>query len=66
MKVQRGPVIQYTITNNKVSFFISSTTKNTSKTLGISIIIYPNSQKVKQKLHQEKSGSLIGQWPFDS
>ena len=37
MKAPRGPGIQYTITNNKVYFSISSTTGSTYKTLRTSI-----------------------------
>ena len=65
MKVPRGPDIQYTITNNKVSFSISNTTGNTTETLGISIRIIPNSQVVKEKLHSEESCNLIGQELLD-
>ena len=54
MKVTRGPDIQYTTTNNKVSFSISSTTGNNSKTLEISITIIPIRQVVMEKLHLEK------------
>ena len=54
MKVTRGPDIQYTTTNNKVSFSISSTTGNNSKTLEISITIIPIRQVVTEKLHLEK------------
>ena len=61
MKVPRGPGVQYNIPNNKVSFSISSTTGNTSKTLGISTIIITKSLVVKEKLYLEKSTNLIGQ-----
>ena len=61
MKVPREPGIRYIITNKKVSFSISSTTGNTAKTLGISVINIPNSQVVNEKLHLEKSSNLIGQ-----
>ena len=41
-RVNKGPGIQYNIINNKVSFSVSNATGNTSKTLGISIILlYP-------------------------
>ena len=63
--VPRGQGIWYTITNNKVSFSISSTTGNNSKALGLSIIIIPNRQVVQEKLHSEKSCNLIDQWLFD-
>ena len=35
MKEPRGPSILYTIANKKISFSISSTIRNTSKTLGV-------------------------------
>ena len=57
MKIPEEQVYDTTI-NNKVSFSISITTDNTTKTLGISIIIIPNSQVVK-------SCNLIGQQFFD-
>ena len=61
MKVQQEQDTKYTITNSKVTFSISSTTGNASKTLGISIIIVPNSQVVKEELYSEKPCNLIGQ-----
>ena len=51
----------HTIIDNKVSFPIYSKTRNTWKTLGISIIITVNSQVVKKKLQLEKSCNLISQ-----
>ena len=44
----------------KVSFSISITAGNTSKILGISTIIIPNNQVVKEKLHLKKFCNLIG------
>ena len=55
MKVTRETGIRSTITNNKVSFSISSTTGKNSKTLRISIIMIPNSQVVDEKLYLKKS-----------
>ena len=69
MKVLKGPGIQYTVTNTKVSLSISSTTGNTYKTLVINqisqTIIISNSQVVKEKLRSEKSCNVIVRYLFD-
>ena len=62
VKVPRGPGTWYINTNNKVSYSISSTTGNNSKTLQMSIIIIP--KVVKEKLHLEKLCNLVGQCFF--
>ena len=68
MKVLKGPGIQYTVTNTKVSLSISSTTGNTYKTLVINqisqTIIISNSQVVKEKLRSEKSCNVIVRYLF--
>ena len=48
----------------EVFFSLSSTNGNNFKTLGISIIIIPNKEVVKEKLHSEKSCILICQIAF--
>ena len=51
MKAPRGTGIQYTITNKKVSYSISTTNGTISKTLRISIIYYLLYQLIISILH---------------